>query len=524
MMRVCALALLAAMPGDAVLMKFKQGIALGDINPSNDVAAFRGVPYAEPPVGELRWQPPVEKGHWKGIRQAITYSASCEQSRNPFSYTSKVSEDCLYLNVWMPQRGSILGAPKAVMIFFYGGSWETGSAMFPLYRGEALAEVRNDTIVVAANYRLNVFGFLGGKALRANDGSTGNFGLQDQRMVMQWVRDNAKFLNADVDRIMIFGESAGAGSVSAHLVAPRSRGLFTRAAMESGPFADWTTQPLKFAEKRLEEFTANAGCSNSDDIAACLRKLNVTEVAAANHHLWDRGLTSWSPVVDGVEIMDRADNIARRGGAANVPVLLGTNMNEGSTFCSLKDDANDTELAAYVDKMMAPNGTQVLAQYPTSAYKATKFASASWWTASAMGGDAEMTCAARRTARLLPGPSFVYFFKHKFALTDAIEAVSKKPLGVFHGSELVLVFGQDELLLKKEREMSMQVRKYWTNFAATGNPNGNSDDSTAPFWPTYTNSSDSTMIIDLEFGAVTGLKKELCDFWDTMPQRDELHF
>jgi carboxylesterase type B len=178
------------------------------------------------------------------------------------------------------------------MIFYYGGSWNQGSAMFPLYDGERLSS-RGDTIVIAANYRLNVFGYLGSDSLRADDKSTGNFGTQDQRAAMEWVQKNAAALRADTNSVMIFGESAGAGSVSNHLVLPRSFPYYTRAAMESGPFADWIAQNLSIATRRFDIMVQHAGCAKSNSsgssIASCLRALNTTDIAKASHGLPSTG-------------------------------------------------------------------------------------------------------------------------------------------------------------------------------------------------------------------------------------------
>jgi carboxylesterase type B len=223
---------------------------------------------------------------------------------------------CRYLNLWLPNRPAPpVGQGYSAMIFFYGGSWTTGSAMFPLYTGEALTVSSNATVVITVNYRLTAFGFLGSDLLRGDDNSTGNFGLQDQRQAMRWLRDNADLLHVDPARVMIFGESAGAGSVSSHLVSHRSRGLFTRAAMESGPFADWTSVQLDEGKQKFQMFCENLGCpmppanasASSPEAAqlrACLRSRNMTQVLDATKHLPSSGLVDWSPTVDGVEFTD----------------------------------------------------------------------------------------------------------------------------------------------------------------------------------------------------------------------------
>ena len=236
----------------------------------------------------------------------------------------------LYLNVWRPvRRDGGSGEVLPVMLFFYGGSWRYGSAMFPLYDGERI--VRNadasDVIVVAANYRLSAFGFLGSELLRAEDNSTGNFGIQDQRAAMAWVQRNAVALGADASRVMIFGESAGSASVANHLVRRRSWPLFSRAAMESGPLAAWTWTDLPVATGAFEALSTAVNCSHAQSsVAACLRTVSAERLLAAANTLPDlppTNLLQWAPVLDGVELTAAPPALAVAGEAADVPVLLG---------------------------------------------------------------------------------------------------------------------------------------------------------------------------------------------------------
>lgn len=524
-------------------LELADGIVRGSVT-SIGVNRFLGVPFGAPPVGDLRWQPPQPVANWSGVRDAQSYSKSCPQSENAFDDVSGISEDCLYLNLWVPA-----GPPPpadegyAAMIFFYGGSWTTGSAMFPLYSGEALTASNNATVVIAVNYRLAAFGFMASDFLRGSDNSTGNFGLQDQRLAMQWLHANAKFLNVDTDRIMIFGESAGAGSVSAHLVAHRSRGLFTRAAMESGPFADWTSDSLIDSAERFALFTNHTGCdvlapgATPEQIAAtqkCLRSKNMTEILDASRHLPGKGLTDWQPTVDGVEFTDFVQLLAAKGDIANVPVLFGTNQNEGTQFCSLHYDANESALDAYIDYEFSSSNVTgatdwIKAAYPVADFKKHSYATAAWWAGSEMVGDAEMTCAARRTARFLnihrgsdPAAAYVYYYTHELAAVPIIELASKEPFGVFHGSELPLVFGQQELLLlPEEKEMSKMVRHYWTNFAYSGDPNtprpGTESASSAtalPNWPAHVMETNLTLNLAIDPTPIANLKGDRCDMWD----------
>lgn len=441
------------------------------------------------------------------------------------------SEDCLYLNFWLP-TSSAAGDTHAVMLFLYGGSWVLGSAMFPVYDGEHLA--RHGVIAVACNYRLGAFGFLGSDALRATDGSTGNFGLQDQRMALQWIHRNAVALGADRSRVMLFGESAGAGSVSNHLVHPRSWGLFSRAGMESGPFADWSSVTLAVAESRTAALARDVGCSNASRalLAGCLRNVSATSILAAQHGLPAIPPTdalSWAPVVDGVELRDTVRSLGARGQIApNVSVLLGTNRDEGTEFNRLPTSVNATALAAYL-ATVAPdfggaNGTAaILAQYAAPRFKPTWLprASADWWRFTRLFGDMQMTCAARRSARQIldaaaQGGSgarvYVYFFTRELDAVRVAEVKKGRPMGVMHASELVFVFDiSPALLAKAERTLAASMGAYWTSFAKQGAPVGGAGD---PSWPAYEAHSDQVLVLDAPIKVQSGLKRADCDFWD----------
>ena len=212
--------------GEDCDVELSPGQALvGKADPRTGQRHFLGVPFAAPPVGDLRWRPPQPEAAWEGPRNAAVPGNSCMQSFSAFTIGSAISEDCLYLNVFAPPANASHAVP--VMVFFYGGSWESGSASCPLYYSEnlvanGLAEGAG-VVVVTVNYRLSTFGFLGGEAMRdPSDNSTGNWGLQDQRRALRWVQRNIASFGGDPRRVTIFGESAGAGSVSAHLTSKQS--------------------------------------------------------------------------------------------------------------------------------------------------------------------------------------------------------------------------------------------------------------------------------------------------------------
>lgn len=306
----------------------------------NNSRKFLGIPFAAPPVGQLRWQPPQPPASWTGVRQAVNYGSPCVQPPDAFTMFAQMSEDCLFLNVYAPKHND---TNLAVMVFLYGGSWKYGSSNFLAYDAVTDVDLAQDVIFVTLNYRLGPFGFLGSDELKANstDGSTGNYGLQDQRAALQWVKENIANFNGDPEKVMLFGESAGAGSTSAHLVAKKSWGLYSRAAMESGPIAPWTAQPYEFAVDKFNGVAQNLGCmseSNNGGTATanldCMRNRNWTAVQDATHGI-KSGFLEWSPVIDGVEFTEHPMKLAAAGEFNRVPVLMGSNRDEGEMVARL---------------------------------------------------------------------------------------------------------------------------------------------------------------------------------------------
>jgi carboxylesterase type B len=255
-----------------------------------------------------------------------------------------MEEDCLSLNVYVPS-GNRTAPPGGwpIMLFWYGGSWEMGAAGFPLYDADADVQLMEDIIFASSNYRENAMGFLAGDDLRAEspDGSVGNYGLLDQRAALKFLHDNAAGFSGNPDRITIFGESAGAGSVSHHLTMPSSWPYFSAAAMESGPFAPWISRPYNISATQLPQLAANVNCTQATGPARmeCLRAVPWQTIVTTGLTNLTRGIITWAPVIDGVTVLDDPRVLAAAGAIAPVPVLLARIRTKARSSCNHSSSA-----------------------------------------------------------------------------------------------------------------------------------------------------------------------------------------
>ena len=290
----------------------------------SSVTVFKGLPFAMPPVGRLRWRAPEPPAAWQGVREASTFSPRCPQTGAypPESPQEPTSEDCLYLNIWVPNGSP--STPLPVMVWFYGGALENGSASIPLYWGNRLAE--HGVIVVSANYRLGALGFLAHPALsRESDMRvSGNYGLLDQIAALQWVQRNIAAFGGDPGRITIFGQSSGAISVSALVVSPLAKGLFQRAIGESGglfePLTIAREYSLRGAEAEGIDFVRQSGAGTLEH----LRQMPVAELLKVPFHP--------HVVIDGFALRASPYDVYAGGQQNDVDILVGSNATEGRLF------------------------------------------------------------------------------------------------------------------------------------------------------------------------------------------------
>jgi para-nitrobenzyl esterase len=439
---------------------------------ADGVRSFLGVPYAAPPVGDLRWRPPQPAAAWHGIRDATSFGPHCAQPATPYGVAS-TSEDCLYLNVYTPPF-AVPGLPLApVMVWIHGGALVVG-----LSDGYNPADlVARGVVVVTINYRLGALGFVSHPALSAEspNHASGNFGLLDQQAALRWVQRNARSFGGNPHNVTIFGESAGGLSVHSQLASPLAGGLFHRAIVQSGAYL-LTPPTLAAAEAAGSSFATQAGCV--DQTAACLRSLPVATVLARQ--------AGGSPTVDGY-VLTQSLASAFTGGAFNhVPVIQGSNHDEWRLFVAQAEATSGVPLsaAAYVPTVAAtlgisvPAATALTTAYPLSAYPSPSLA------LGAIGTDAIFACNARRVAGLLSQhvPTYQYEFNDPEAPQLFFPSVSF-PTGAYHAAELQYLFDltRTAALTPEQVALSRTMVRYWTQFAWAGNPNWVG----SPAWPRY---------------------------------------
>jgi len=445
------------------------------------VNEWLGIRYAEPPVGPLRFAPPMLRGKQSGEHWAGSMGGSCENG-----------EDCLFLNVWAPPDAK--GLP--VMLFIHGGAYTMGSAP------EAATLARKGNVVtVTINYRLGVFGFLAHEDIASEPGNVaGNYGLLDQQLALQWVKQNIAAFGGDPGNVTIFGESAGAGSVCSHLLSPRAEGLFHRAIGQSGScvFDFPSRERMQATGRRVAEAL---GCTG--DTPACLRAASFDALKRAMPAKleFEADADKWVPTADGDVLPTDTFSALEGGKLHRVPFLSGANGNEGSLFTLAMRIETRAELEELVRKAMPNHADDALALYSEAKFPVPKDA------ATALIGDV-FVCGQRKQAALISAhvpDTYLYHF------TRANPSLAWN-LGATHGSEVPYVLGDIGFPLtetKEDTKLSEDMIGYWSRFARTGDPNGGG----AVTWPRF-GAGGEYLVLDVSVEAKANLAPERCDVFE----------
>lgn len=453
------------------------------------VIAFLGIPYAQPPLGRLRFKKPQSLSKWSNIWNATKYANSCYQNTDQsfpgflgsemWNPNTDLSEDCLYLNVWIP-------APKpknaTVMIWIYGGGFQTGTASLHVYDGKFLARVER-VIVVSMNYRVGALGFL---ALPGNPEAPGNVGLFDQQLALQWVQKNIAAFGGNPKSVTLFGESAGAVSVSLHLLSPRSHPLFTRAILQSGSSnAPWAVTSLYEARNRTVTLAKCVGCSreNEIEIIKCLQSKDPQEILQNEVVVvpYETLLSvNFGPIVDGDFLPDTPDTLLQLGQFKKTQILVGVNKDEGTAFLVYGAPGFSKDNNSIITRKEFQEGLKIFFPGVSDFGRESILFHYMDWSDDQrvenyrealddVVGDYNIICPALEFTKKFSelGNAFFYYFEHRS---------SKLPwpewMGVMHGYEIEFVFGlpleRRVNYTKAEEILSRSLMKRWANFAKYG--------------------------------------------------------
>jgi para-nitrobenzyl esterase len=473
---LAGLGLLMTMGSSAARAQVKTSTGLLEGVPADEgrLRVFKGVPFAAPPVGPLRWKAPQPPASWTGVRKADRFGAQCLQPAvfDDIVFDRPASEDCLFLNLWTPAPDA--GARLPVMVWIHGGGYQAGASHEPRHDGMRLA--RNGVVLVTLNYRLGVFGFFAHPALSQEDprGSSGNYGLLDMVAALQWVHDNIAAFGGDPGNVTIFGESAGSFAVSALMAMPAARGLFHKAIGESGAhFGPSLAAPTREAiEANGEKFAAALAATTPEALRA-----TSAEVVLATVAKWQ----PWfSPSIDGVVLREPVAETFAAGRQAPVPLLAGWNADEARGGVLLA--AERPTAASFTEqtrKRFGPAADAILKVYPASTD------AEALESAAALAGDLfigystwKWIEAHRATSN---APAYRYLFSRKIPVAPGEvrngRPVTAEDVGARHAGEIEYVFGTLDTVkgvtwAPADRTLSEAIGRYWTNFARSGDPNG----------------------------------------------------
>jgi len=504
----------------------------GDVQGVEDqkgtVESFEGLPYAAPPLGDLRWKPPQDPANWEGDLDASRFSSPCPQL-DKLSGEFIGSEDCLYLNVFRPKGAR--GLP--VMMFIHGGHNEMESASplpgdkVPAYEGSKLAENGN-VVVVTINYRLGTLGFIAHPKLSDESAAhasgyqgSGNYGYMDQIQALKWITRNIAAFGGNPNNITVFGQSNGGGGVLILMTSPLSRGLFHKAISHSGVF---DSLPLAVGEKNGISVSEQIGCRTAPDELKCMRDTPVDKIAHADPGKAD-------PVIDGHVLLDSPINLIKNGEYQHMPVLIGNAVEEVSwiKYGDSKDLHTKQRYIDQVKKTYKPSkypadfADGVLKHYRTKDHLDL----VPYWADekgvlrprvtpqpsprrayNAILADGRFVCPARRVLRALSAHQSE--FVGRFLYTHTLEGPTTSFYGASHAFDMIFVFGHfdfyDLTPTRDESILQASFQKTWADFARSGRP--------GRFWSRYDASRDNYVMFNTPMSSGSQLRKEQCDFWD----------
>jgi para-nitrobenzyl esterase len=457
------------------------GLVAGTPGKDPSVLVFKGIPFAAPPVGDMRWKAPAPPSPWKGIRKAESFGPSCIQTtvqeRKPWTYEfmthNEISEDCLSLNVWTAAKSAREKRP--VYVYIYGGGFSEGSGAVPVYDGEGLA--RKGIVVVTFNYRLGVLGFLAHPELtkESPNHASGNYGLLDQIAALRWVQNNIKAFGGDPACVTIGGQSAGGMSVHSMIASPLAKGLFHRAIVESGG-STLGGGPISLGSRGLEDteadgrtFAESKGAKNLAELRAMswqklIEPVKNTAAAGISNGM---PMFRFSPIVDNYCLPASVQQVVAQGKQNDVPVLTGQNVGELGGLMGPPQQATVDSFVKQARLQYGDMADEFMKLYPASTDAAAESARAQ---SSRDQAIVSMYFWARERAKTSKTKAFIYLWDHALPGPDA------ERYGAFHTGEVPYVmdtlYMSDRPFTDTDKKIAAMMSSYWVNFMATGDPNG----------------------------------------------------
>ncbi|XP_053234525.1 cholinesterase-like isoform X1 [Podarcis raffonei] len=521
-------------PGDDTVVVTKSGpikgkhVSVG----SGSVTAYLGIPYAEPPVGKLRFQKALPHQPWSQVLEATSYGNSCHQSifsgipdADVWAPNTPLSEDCLFLNIWVPHPRP--STPTPVLVFIHGGGFFSGTSSLDVYKGESLASTER-VIVVNLNYRLGMLGFLS-----MPPAAPGNWGLLDQQLALRWVHENAAAFGGDPTRVTIFGHSAGAAAVGFHLLSPGSQPLFAQAVIQSGsPSAIWAWGSPEEAKQKSLTIAQLVGCADGDDSAvlSCLQAKDAAEFSPQEMLFFEKSKYLIDlpviPTTDGDFLPDDPQKLLEPGHIKLKPVLIGFTSDEGNTFMPFSFPGIERhqfthELLLKGIQMAIRNATQEDVQAVALEYSKEGQDPVQYYRALSQSfRDYFFSCPMDEFSKKLEevgSPVYAYYFKHHTSGSFWPEWV-----GAPHDAELPYLFGTLEKALaanqtytEAEADLSRRVMRYWAEFSRSGKPTGSAAGEVE--WPLYNATQQNFFHLSTEPTQVVDRSPvQHCTFFNTL--------
>lgn len=489
------------------------GMVEGTTSADGKIRIFKGIPYAAPPVGVLRWKEPQPALHWKGVKKATAFGARCMQGpifSDMMFRDAGPSEDCLYLNVWAPKAPESAKLP--VMVWIYGGGFQAGATSEGRQDGEHLAQ--KGVVIVSMDYRLGIFGFFSHPELTAESPhhASGNYGLLDQAAALKWVHENIAAFGGDPNNITIFGESAGSFSVSAQMASPLAKYLIRAAIGESGAMLGRApgAKPLAETEKRNAVFAEGLGLRAIEQLRA------VSAERLLDAALKEKNMR-FGPNIDGYFLPASPYEIYSQGEQAHIPLLAGWNRDEGNFHGFFGEEQTTKEnYAAKIREHFGDAASEALKLFPDESEERMRASAGLLSTADFIACGTWKWMEMHRES----GHAIVFRYEFDQAPPRTEEHGPEPDAFAYHSAEIEYVFGTlDSKKLPwrpEDYKVSEQMGTYWTNFAKTGNPNGGD----TPKWPGYEQKNGyQIMHLTANPRAMPDQQREQFEFLDKVAQK-----